>query len=71
MAFRDYRRPLETVTDFKYLGQDLIKSDDNCSTVVDNIQKARSRWVHFSRILGREGADPWTLVWFRYLGGDP
>ena len=61
MTFRDYMRPLETVTAFKYLGRVLTVSDDNCPAVVDNLRKAPSRWAHFSRTLGQEGADPWTF----------
>ena len=60
MAFQAYRRPLETVTAFKYLGRVLTAYDYDWPEVVDNIRKAWSRWAHFSIISGREGADPWT-----------
>ena len=52
---------METVTDFKYLGQDFTTSDDNCPAVVDNIQKARSRWVHFPGFWGGRGQTPGIL----------
>ena len=60
MAFQAYRRPLETVTAFKYLGRVLTASDDDWPSVVDKLRKDRSRWAYLSRILGREGSDPWT-----------
>ena len=61
MAFQAYRRPLETVTAFKYLGRVLTASADDWPSVVDKLRKDRSRWAYLSRILGREGSDPWTF----------
>ena len=34
--------------------------DDDWPEVVGNLTKVRKRWAWMSRILGREGADPWT-----------
>ena len=61
VAFQDYRRPLEMVTTFQYRGRVITASDDDWPVVVDKLWKARSRWAYLSRILGREGADPWTF----------
>ena len=49
---------------FKYLVQVLNASDDKWLEVVANLQKYQSRWAHFCRILGQEGADPQTLTPF-------
>ena len=60
MAFQAYGRPLDLVSDFKYLGRVVTSSDDNCPEVVGNLSKARGRWAQISRILRYEGADPQT-----------
>ena len=62
MDFQAYRRPLETVTAFKYLGRVLTASYYDWLVVVDNLRKARSRWAYRSSILGQEGADHWTFI---------
>ena len=41
--FQAYGRPLETVTEFKYLGWVLTASDENWPVVVTNIRKAQIR----------------------------
>ena len=64
VSFQAYMRPLETVMVFKYFGRVLTASDDDWLAVVDKLWKARSRWAYLSRILGREGADPWNSVNF-------
>ena len=47
VSFQAYRRPLETVTVFKYFGRVLTASDDNWLVVVDKLRKARSsRWAY-------------------------
>ena len=48
------------VTYSKYLGRVLIALYDDWPEVVLNLRKARSIWAQLSRILGWEGADPWT-----------
>ena len=57
MYFQTYRRPLVSVTEFKYLGRVLIASDYDWTAVVGNLRKARKWWAHMSRILGQEGED--------------
>ena len=49
-----YRRPLETVTLFKYLGQVIMAGDDNCLAVMIKLKKLRKRRAQLMRILGRE-----------------
>ena len=60
VALQVYRRPLETVIEFKYLGIGFTTYDNVWTEVVDNLCKARGRWTSLSRILDQEGADPWT-----------
>ena len=48
------------VAPIKYLGMVITASDDNWLEVVANLQESRRRWVRISRILGREGAYPWS-----------
>ena len=48
------------MAEYKYLGQALTASCDNLKEVVTNIWKAWGIWEPFYRILGRDGADPWT-----------
>ena len=45
VAFLAYGRPLEAVSDVKYLGRVLTDSDENCPVVVGNLRKARRRWA--------------------------
>ena len=56
-AFHAYRTKMRAVTEFKYLGRVLTKTDDDWPAVVGNIRKARASWGRLARILGREGAD--------------
>ena len=56
--FQAYRRPLDAVLEFKYLGRVLTAPDDYCPEVVENLRKARRRWAWMLRILGQEGVDP-------------
>ena len=60
VTLKVYRKPMEMVIEFKYLGRALTTYENSCVEVVDNICKARSRWARFPRILGQEGEDPRT-----------
>ena len=60
VAFQSYGRHMDMVMEFKYIGHILTASDEIWPEVVSDIHKARIRWEHFSRILGRVGAYPWT-----------
>ena len=57
-AFQAYVRPLKTVTSLKYMVQVLTAADNNCTTVVGNLRKARKSWTWLKIILGGEGANP-------------
>ena len=57
-AFHAYRKPMEAVSEFRYLGRLLTATDDNWPAVAGNIKKARRSWGRLARVLGREGADP-------------
>ena len=45
------------MTEFRYLGRILTKSDNDWPAVAGNLRKARVTWGRLARILGREGAD--------------
>ena len=47
--------PLYMVTSFKYLGRVLWVADDDWTTVVLNVVKARPVWWRMSKILSWEG----------------
>ena len=57
-VFEAYGAPIESVTEFKYLGRILTVPDDDWPEVVRSLGKVRRSWGKFSRVLGREGADP-------------
>ena len=48
----------ECVDSFKYLGRVLHQTDDDCPTVLRNIQRVRQVWGRLGKFLRREGADP-------------
>ena len=56
-TFRDYYKPLETVSSFKYLGHLLTETYDDCMDVISKLWKAMKSWNYMNIILGREGAD--------------
>ena len=57
-AFHAYGKKMRAVTEFRYLGIVLTKTDADWPAVARNLQKARVTWGRLARILGREGADP-------------
>ena len=52
------RKPMEAVSEFRYLGRLLTATDDDWPAVAGNIRKARVIWGRLARVLGREGEDP-------------
>ena len=46
---------IEGLGKFKYLGRLLYLSDDNCTSVMPNIRKARQVWGQLGNLLQREG----------------
>ena len=56
-AFHAYRKLMEVVSEFRYLGRLLTATDDYWPAVAGNIRKARVIWGRLARVLGREGAD--------------
>ena len=56
-AFHAYGKPMEAVSEFRYLGRLLTATYDDWPAVAGNIRKARVSWGRLSRVLGREGAD--------------
>ena len=57
-AFHAYKKPMEAVSEFRYLGRLLTAMDDNWLAVAGNNKKARGSWGRLARVLGREGVDP-------------
>ena len=57
-AFHAYGKPMEAVSEFRYLRRLLTVTDDDWPAVARNIRKARVSWGRLARVLGREGADP-------------
>ena len=57
-AFHAYGKPMEAVSELRYLGRLLTVTDYDCPEVAGNIRKAWVRWGRLARVLGREGADP-------------
>jgi hypothetical protein len=51
------REPIETVTEFKYLGQILSADDSDDGAVNMNITKATKTWFRMHRVLSRDTAD--------------
>ena len=49
---------MRAVTEFRYLGRVLTKTDGDWPEVAGNLKKSRVTWGRLARILGREGADP-------------
>ena len=56
-AFGACGKPIETVTNFKYLRRVMMAGDDDWQAVVGNLVKARNIWGRLAGILSREGAD--------------
>ena len=47
-AFEAYGAPIESVTDFKYLGRILTATDNDWTVVVGNLGKSRRSWGRLS-----------------------
>ena len=56
--FSAYRRLLEMMTSFKYLGRVISVADDDWPEVIRNLENAWAVWRRMTRILGREEAMP-------------
>ena len=60
-AFEAYRKPIVTVTNFKYLERVMTAGDDNWPAVAGNLVKAWKSFVRLAMILSRERADKRVL----------
>ena len=60
LAITAYGTPINLVTSFKYLGRVLSEADENWPAVVNNLWRARQKWVRLTRVSSREGADART-----------
>ena len=64
MALTTYRKPLPSVSSFKYLGIVLLESHDNWPAVIRNLRRVRQKWAILSWVIGQEGADTHKLGMF-------
>ena len=48
------------VNSFRYLGRVILAADNDWTSVVRNLSRARAVWMSMTRILRREGAAPWV-----------
>ena len=55
--FDTYRKPIDMVTKFKYMGRVMTAGDDDWPAVAGNLVKAWKSWGRLARILSKEGAD--------------
>ena len=65
-VFHAYGKPMEAVSEFRYLWRLLTATDDDWSTVAGNIWKAQVSWGRLARVLGREGGGPKIGTEFLY-----
>ena len=65
-AFKAYGKPMDTVSEFRYLGRILTATDDDWTAVAGNTKKARRSWGGLAKVLGREGAEP-KVLWTFYI----
>lgn len=56
--------PIETISEFKYLGRPLSADDSDDAAVSLNISRASKAWFGMYRILSRDGADSRTMARF-------
>ena len=56
--------PIETVSEFQYLGRIVMNKDDDLAAVNRNLTKARQKWGRIGKVLIRTGADPKTMASF-------
>ena len=52
-AFEAYGKPMETVTNFKYLGRVMTAGDEDWPAVAGKLVKARKSWGRLARISSR------------------
>ena len=57
-AFHAYGKPMEAVSEFRYLGRLLTATDDDWPAVAGNIRKGRVSLGRLARVLGQGGVDP-------------
>ena len=57
-AFRAYEFPLEMMTSSKYLGWEILATENDWSEVLRNLAQAKTVWSRMPRILSREVATP-------------
>ena len=56
-----YEQPLTMVSSFRYLGRNLVATDNYWMEAIVNLRKTIWTWARLSHILGREGAEARTM----------
>jgi hypothetical protein len=56
--------PIETVSEFQYLGRIVTNNDDDSAAVNRNLTRARQKWGRIGKVIIRTGADPKTMASF-------
>jgi len=56
--------PIETVSEFQYLGRIVTNNDDDSAAVNRNLTRARQKWGRIGKVLVRTGAAPKTMASF-------
>ncbi len=56
--------PIETVSEFQYLGRIVTNNDDDSAAVNRNLTRARQKWGRIGKVLIRTGAAPKTMASF-------
>ena len=64
VSFTVYGKNLERVREFKYLGRILREDDDDTSSIMQQVKRARSKWNSIAKVLKREGACAKTMAKF-------
>ena len=54
-VFYAYGKPIEAVSEFRYLGRLLTATDDDWPAVAGNIKKAQGSWGRLARVLAGRG----------------
>ena len=64
VKFLVYGKEIQRVKEFRYLGRILREDDDDTSSIVSQIKRARQKWNAIAKILKREEANAKTMAKF-------
>ena len=61
LEVKTYEQPLTMVSSFRYLGRNLVATENYWMEAIVNLRKKIWTWARLSHILGREGAEARTM----------